>query len=193
MFYTFITYMGSSIHTPGQPAIQEEFGIGHVAATPTYSLFILGYAGSHDLFSNHRNVPSGKKPYLRGHIGFFLLVFQVGVATTHTFVGLLALRFITGFFSSPAISTGAATLGDVVSSVEIPYLSVCGDRWVGSWLLHGLQFLASDAHCQKLAYGFSGYSCGLMYWLAVYDFLFAGNSQRQYPVPKSQKNTKADW
>lgn len=43
MLLTCVTYMGSSIYTPGQEYIQEEFHVGHVVATLNLSLYVLGY------------------------------------------------------------------------------------------------------------------------------------------------------
>ena len=36
--------------------------------------------------------------------------------------GLLTLRFLMGFFGSPALATGGATLQDMYSLIQLPYL-----------------------------------------------------------------------
>lgn len=43
--------MGSSIYTPGQEYIQEEFHVGHVVATLNLSLYVLGYGLGPIIFS----------------------------------------------------------------------------------------------------------------------------------------------
>lgn len=46
------------------------------------------------------------------------LIFLVASATVHNFPGFLAIRFLQGFFGSPCLATGAASLSDMVYSVH---------------------------------------------------------------------------
>lgn len=131
MFYTFCTYGGSSIYTPGQLDIQDQFGVGHVAGTLTLSLFILGYSLGPLLFSPLSEVSTIGRNHIYVFTLFFFMILQVGIALTPSFSGLLILRVITGFFSSPAIATGGATLGDFVSQDILPLL-------LGLWSLGAL-------------------------------------------------------
>jgi DHA1 family multidrug resistance protein-like MFS transporter len=41
---------------------------------------------------------------------------------TNNFSGLIALRFLQGFFGSPCLATGGATLQDVFSLIKLPYV-----------------------------------------------------------------------
>jgi DHA1 family multidrug resistance protein-like MFS transporter len=60
---------------------------------------------------------------------FWVLSFPT--ATVDSFGGLLALRFFLGFFGSPALANGGATVGDMFSLIYIPY----GLSWwvVSAW------------------------------------------------------------
>jgi MFS family permease len=39
-----------------------------------------------------------------------------------SFSGLIALRFLQGFFGSPCLATGGATLQDIYSLLNLPYV-----------------------------------------------------------------------
>lgn len=61
-----------------------------------------------------------KEPiYYLKFIAFWALSFPT--ATVDSFGGLLALRFWLGFFGSPALANGGATIGDMYSLIYIPY------------------------------------------------------------------------
>jgi MFS transporter, DHA1 family, multidrug resistance protein len=130
MFYTFCTYGGSSIYTPGQPEIQEEFHVGHVPATLALSLFILGYSLGPLIFSPLSEVSTIGRNHIYMATLFLFWILQVGIALTPTFAGLLTLRLLTGFFSSPSIATGGASFGDFVSQDVLPL-------FIGLWAVGG--------------------------------------------------------
>lgn len=48
--------MGSSIYTPGQEYIQEEFHVGHVVATLNLSLYVLGYGLGPIIFHRYQKL-----------------------------------------------------------------------------------------------------------------------------------------
>jgi MFS transporter, DHA1 family, multidrug resistance protein len=49
------------------------------------------------------------------------LIFTVGTAVANNFGGLITMRFIAGFFGSPALATGGATLQDMYDIAKLPY------------------------------------------------------------------------
>jgi DHA1 family multidrug resistance protein-like MFS transporter len=120
MFLTCSTYMGSSIYTPGQVAIQEQFHVGHVTATLNLSLYVLGYGLGPMVFSPLSEVSSIGRNHIYMATLFLFFVLQIGAALAPNIGGLITIRFITGFFSSPAVSTGGATLGDFISPELLP-------------------------------------------------------------------------
>lgn len=125
MFLTCVTYMGSSIYTPGQLQIQEEFGVGHVVATLNLSLFVLGYGLGPIIFSPLSEQAKIGRLYLyMGTLTLFVIL-QIPAALTRNIGGLIVTRFITGILCSPSISTGGATLGDFVQPHLMPYLIGC--------------------------------------------------------------------
>ena len=51
----------------------------------------------------------------------FLLVVSIGAAVVNNFAGFLVLRLMQGFFGSPGLATGGASLQDIYSPVKQPY------------------------------------------------------------------------
>ncbi|KAJ5692471.1 hypothetical protein N7462_001894 [Penicillium macrosclerotiorum] len=96
---TFAIYVGSAIYTPGIPGVTDQFGVSSVAATLGLTLFIpmIGRSPTYVLTL------------------FVFVFFQFGVIYAKNFGMLLAFRFITGFVGSPALATGAASMGDIWS------------------------------------------------------------------------------
>ena len=115
MLLTCVNYMGSSIYTPGEDGIREEFKVAHVTATLNLSLYILGYGIGPLLFSPLSELSRvGRQPiYIITFLMFFL--FNTGIATVHSIGGMIVMRFITGILCSPPLATGGATIGDIMS------------------------------------------------------------------------------
>ena len=126
MFLTCSTYMGSSIYTPGQVAIQEQFHVGHVTATLNLSLYVLGYGLGPMVFSPLSEVSSIGRNHIYMATLFLFFILQIG-ALAPNIGGLIAIRFITSFFSSPAVSTGEKTLGDFIKPEILPL-------FIGLWV-----------------------------------------------------------
>ncbi|CAL9736090.1 fluconazole resistance protein 1 [Monosporozyma servazzii] len=122
MLLTCITYMGSSIYTPGQEEIQNEFKVGHVTATLNLSLYVLGYGLGPVIFSPLSEMAKVGRQQIYIITLFFFMIFQIGCATVENIGGLIVLRFITGILCSPALATGGATLADLVTPDILPVL-----------------------------------------------------------------------
>lgn len=120
MLLTSVTYMGSSIYTPGQTEVQEEFKVGHVVGTLNLSLYVLGYGLGPIIFSPLSEFAKiGRQPlYILTFFAFTLL--QIGLALVQNIAGLVILRFITGVLCSPSLATGGATVGDIVPQDYVP-------------------------------------------------------------------------
>lgn len=126
MLLTCVCYMGSSIYTPGEDGIRKEFHVGHVTATLNLSLYILGYGIGPLFFSPLSELSKvGRQPiYIITFVMFF--VFNIGMATVHNIGGLIVMRFISGILCSPPLTTGGATLGDIIDPEMLPVL-------IGMW------------------------------------------------------------
>lgn len=120
-FYTWTVYCAGPIYATAEEGIQKEFGVSAVASTLGLSLYILAYGIGDLLFSPLTEIPVvGRNPVYYGtFLVFWILSFPQAVVDS--FGGLLAIRFFLGFFGSPALANGGATVGDMFDPIYIPY------------------------------------------------------------------------
>lgn len=126
MILTCVTYMGSSIYTPGQEEIQKEFGVGHVVGTLNLSMYVLGYGLGPMAFSPLSEFAIFGRQQLYIVTLFLFSMLQIGCALVNNIAGLVILRFITGILCSPSLATGAASIGDIVRPEWVPV-------FIGMW------------------------------------------------------------
>ena len=119
--YTLAFYMGSAIYTPSEEGIVKRFGVSIDAAALGLSMYVLAYGIGPLVFSPLSEIPSvGRNPpYLITFAIFVILL--VPAAVVDNFAGLVVLRFLQGFFGSPSLATGGATLQDMYSLIKLPY------------------------------------------------------------------------
>ncbi|GIZ39941.1 hypothetical protein CKM354_000330200 [Cercospora kikuchii] len=126
-------YIGSSIYSAGTMSVMETFGVSQVAATLGLCLFVAGYGLGPMIWSPLSEIPQiGRNPIYLGTLVVFVGL-QPAVARAPNFGALLAFRFITGFFGSPVLATGGASLADIWSPKKRAYsvaiwgvAAVCG-------------------------------------------------------------------
>ncbi|CAG8957558.1 hypothetical protein HYFRA_00010424 [Hymenoscyphus fraxineus] len=112
-FLTTSVYIGSSIYSAGTVGVMEQFGVSQVAATLGLCLFVAGYGLGPMVWAPASEIPQiGRNPVYIGTLVVFVF-FQFGVIYAKNFGMLLAFRFLTGFFGSPVLATGGASLGDI--------------------------------------------------------------------------------
>ena len=137
---TFTIYVGSAIYTAGIPYISEEFHVSTVTATVGLTVFVAGYGlGQYPsipfrLFESLTKPPTGpmvwaplsevpqigRMPiYILTLAAFVLLQIPTALATNYGM--LMAFRFLTGFFGSPILATGGATVADLYSPKKRAY------------------------------------------------------------------------
>ncbi|KAI9837885.1 MAG: hypothetical protein M1838_004721 [Thelocarpon superellum] len=119
--YTLVVYMGSAIYTPSITGLMEQFGISGTLGSLGLSMYVLAYGIGPMLWSPLSEIPSiGRNPpYLATFAVFVILC--VPAALVNNFAGLMVLRFLLGFFGSPCLATGGASLGDLYSLIKLPY------------------------------------------------------------------------
>lgn len=125
-FLTVSIYIGSAIYTPGVEQIMEKFQVGLTVATLPLTLFVFGYGIGPMVFSPmSENAIFGRTSiYLVTLFVFFIL--QIPTALANDIASLSVLRFLGGFFASPALATGGASVGDILN---FPYLPVGISIW----------------------------------------------------------------
>ncbi|KAJ7231720.1 putative caffeine resistance protein [Mycena haematopus] len=128
---TFSVYIGSAIYTPSIPGLMQEFQVSLTMATLGLSLYVLGYGIGPMFLTPLQELPLlGRNP---GYIAtlFLFAVLQVPIITAKNINTVLAMRFLTGLFGSPALATGGASMSDIFPTSQHPYV-------IGVWALGGV-------------------------------------------------------
>jgi DHA1 family multidrug resistance protein-like MFS transporter len=118
--YTFTVYVSSAIYVSSEMQIMARFGVEEFKASLGLALFVLGYGVGPLIFSPLSEIPSiGRNiPYVVTFALFVIL--SVPTALVNNLGGLLFLRFLQGFFGSPCLATGGATMQDLWSMLYVP-------------------------------------------------------------------------
>lgn len=119
--YTWVVYTGSSIYAASEGGVMQQFTVNPTEAVLPLSLYVLAYGIGPLLFAPLSEIPIiGRNPvYYLTFILFFALSFPTAVVDN--FAGLLVLRFLQGFFGSPALANAGATFSDMYSLLYVPY------------------------------------------------------------------------
>jgi DHA1 family multidrug resistance protein-like MFS transporter len=120
--YTLAVYMGSAIYAPSEGGIMQQFGVNQQLASMGLSMYVLAYGMGPMLWSPLSEMPviGRNPPYMITYALFVILL--VPTALVENFPGLIVLRFLLGFFGSPCLATGGATLQDMFSLIKLPYV-----------------------------------------------------------------------
>ncbi|KAG9256467.1 major facilitator superfamily domain-containing protein [Emericellopsis atlantica] len=119
--YTFVVYTSSAIYTSSEPEIQRVFGVSKVKAALGLSLYVLGYGVGPLIFSPLSEIPIiGRNPIYMSTMWLFVIL-TIPTAFAQNYAGLMVLRFLTGFFGSPCLASGGASMGDMYSLISLPY------------------------------------------------------------------------
>ncbi|BFZ57917.1 hypothetical protein PYCC9005_004972 [Savitreella phatthalungensis] len=112
---TFGVYGAASQISVAVGYLIQDFGIAPVTAALTLSIYVFGYAVGPMIWAPLSETTIGRNPiYILTLIAY--CASQVGVWLAPNIGCLLAMRFITGFFSSPALANGGASIGDVLNA-----------------------------------------------------------------------------
>ncbi|KAF8917072.1 major facilitator superfamily domain-containing protein [Mucidula mucida] len=125
---TFTMYIGSAIYTPSIPGLMEDFNVSLVHATLGLTLYVLAYGIGPMFLTPFQELPAfGRNPIYISTL-FLFIIFQIPIVTATNIQTVLAFRFLTGFFGSPALATGGASMGDIYPSEQLAYV-------IGVWAL----------------------------------------------------------
>lgn len=142
-FYTFVVYTTSAIYVSSEEGVQRAFGVSSIKSTLGLSLYVLGYGVGPLIFSPLSEIPIiGRNPVYMATMWLFVIL-SIPTAFAQNYAGLMVLRFLTGFFGSPCLASGGASLGDIYSLISLPYAMMawvaaayCGRKFKSINLLH---------------------------------------------------------
>ncbi|KAK5057743.1 hypothetical protein LTR84_011744 [Exophiala bonariae] len=129
VLYTFVVYCGASIIAPTAEVVMTRYHVSQDVASLGLSMYIVGYGIGPMIFSPISEIPfSGRNPpYLLSFVLFF--VTSLVLAVVDNFPAIVVLRFLQGFFGSPALASGAASIEDIYDMYSAPYGYIW---WVGA-------------------------------------------------------------
>lgn len=114
-------YTGSAIYAPSEPGVIAAFGVSETVASLGLALYVLAYGIGPMLWAPLSEIPViGRNPPYIATLSLFVIL-TIPTALVNNIGGLLVLRFLQGFFGSPCLATGGATLGDIFSLIKLPY------------------------------------------------------------------------
>ena len=119
--YTFAVYLGSSIITGSYTGIMRQFDVSQQVVSLTLSMYVMAYGIGPLLWSPLSEIPSIGRNSLYIFTFAIFIVLLIPTALVNNFPGLVVLRFLLGFFGSPCLATGPATLGDMYAFGKLPY------------------------------------------------------------------------
>ncbi|KAJ9123475.1 hypothetical protein QFC24_003689 [Naganishia onofrii] len=126
MLLTFSIYAGSSIYTASIPGLMQAYNSSLVVATLGLSLFVVFYGLGPSILVPLQELPSlGRNPVYLSSLALFAL-FTMASALAQNMATVLVTRALAGFFGSPALATGGATLADMWPSKKLAYV-------IGMW------------------------------------------------------------
>ncbi|TLD37454.1 MFS general substrate transporter [Venturia nashicola] len=103
--------LGSSIISPGERAISEEFGVSQEVSVLAISLYVLGFAFGPCLWAPMSEIWGRRVSMLPAMVGLGL--FSIGCAVSQNAQTVFITRFFSGFFGSAPVSNVSAALGDI--------------------------------------------------------------------------------
>ena len=119
--YTWVVYAGSAIYSASVPGVMEHFNVNYTEAVLPLSLYVLAYGIGPLALAPLSEIPIiGRNwVYILTFILFFIISFPTAIVSN--FTGLLVLRFLQGFFGSPALANAGASFQDMYSLLYLPY------------------------------------------------------------------------
>lgn len=127
--YTFVVYTGSAIYTSSEVGLEAKWGLRPVESSLPLSLYVLAYGIGPLIWAPLSEIPIiGRSPVYASTMAIFTIL-SLPTALVNNFAGLLVLRFLQGFFGSPCLANGAATMQDMYSLLNLPYALVA---WVSA-------------------------------------------------------------
>ncbi|KAJ0413513.1 major facilitator superfamily domain-containing protein [Aspergillus carlsbadensis] len=119
--YSFVVYMAAAIYTPSEGAFAEEFDVSGAEASLGLSLYVLGYGAGPMFFSPLSEIPRiGRNlPYVVSFVLYCAI--SIPTALAPSAIGFYFLRFLQGFFGSPCLATGGASIADIYSADMLPH------------------------------------------------------------------------
>ncbi|KUJ08119.1 major facilitator superfamily transporter [Mollisia scopiformis] len=122
--YSLSVYGASSMYVPGEQGVMEKFHVGATPAALGLAIYVVGYGVGPLIWAPLSEIASIGRNWVYIPTFFLFVILSIPTAVVDNYAGLLVLRFLTGFFGSPCLANGGASVGDMYSLLLLPvYLS----------------------------------------------------------------------
>lgn len=108
-------YGSSSMYVPGEQGVMERFNVGATPAAMGLAIYVIGYGVGPLFWAPLSEIPAIGRNMVYVPTFFLFVILSIPTAVVDNYAGLLVLRFLTGFFGSPCLANGGATVGDMVN------------------------------------------------------------------------------
>ncbi|KAJ4490822.1 major facilitator superfamily domain-containing protein [Lentinula aciculospora] len=166
-FMTFTSYVGSAIYTPSIPGLMANFNSSLPYTTLGLTLYVFGYGiGPMFLSPLQELTHLGRNTIYMASL-FLFIIFQIPTFTATNLPTILGFRFVTGFFCSPALATGGASMSDMYPMHQLAYV-------IGIWA----QGVNAGPIIGPVIGGFAAMKMGWQWpeyeliWLTAFSFVF---------------------
>lgn len=112
--YSLAVYGAASMYTPSEEGVQRAFGVGPTPAALGLAIYVAGYGVGPLLWAPLSEIPSIGRNWVYFPTFFLFVILSIPLSVVDNYAGLLVLRFLTGFFGSPCLANGGASIGDLV-------------------------------------------------------------------------------
>ncbi|KAK5946537.1 hypothetical protein PMZ80_000680 [Knufia obscura] len=125
-WFTFVVYCASAIFVPADTFVGMRYGTSHELTSLSLAMYVLGYGIGPMLFSPVSEIAyiGRNPPYLVSFVCFLVISVITAVVANKSFAALIVMRFLQGFFGSPILASGGASLDDIYDSDSLPYAYV---------------------------------------------------------------------
>jgi DHA1 family multidrug resistance protein-like MFS transporter len=112
--YSLAVYGASSMYVPGEEGVMKEFHVGATPAALGLAIYVVGYGVGPLIFAPLSEIAAIGRNWVYIPTFFLFVILSIPTAVVKNYAGLLVLRFLTGFFGSPCLANGGASVGDMV-------------------------------------------------------------------------------
>jgi len=113
--YSLAVYGASSMYVSGEEGVMNQFHVGSTPAAIGLAIYVVGYGIGPLLFAPLSEIASIGRNWVYVPTFFLFVILSIPTAVVDNYAGLLVLRFLTGFFGSPCLANGGASVGDMAS------------------------------------------------------------------------------
>lgn len=116
--YSLAVYGASSMYVPGEQGVEEKFHVGPTASALGLAIYVVGYGVGPLIWAPLSEIASVGRNWVYIPTFFLFVILSIPTAVVDNYAGLLVLRYLTGFFGSPCLANGGASVGDMVSLLQ---------------------------------------------------------------------------